>query len=286
MVVKVPFFAALLLAGVVLAGCSGRAPPADDGPALPALPARELPWSMQGCTFVAAVLQVPVSVVAPFVPPGFRVMHAAEFALEGASGQGLPTPPTGGDDGNIGVEAFQCADGAGLDGEVVPGLTYASFYTGVEPPAELRRDTPFHFVKWDVLIPDQARNQLLASYGVPVHNGTATASLGLIGQQSLAQVTASTDFGFGPFTFDAKALAPFPDDRCGFVEFTPVPTGFVEWTMACHFVTGGVGPLTVDVPVGSWFADAIGAGSHDGLGFIGVVDFAQGSIKLPAVAAA
>ncbi|HUR61429.1 MAG TPA: hypothetical protein VM286_03580 [Candidatus Thermoplasmatota archaeon] len=278
---------AALLGFLLLAGC--LSPPASipTTPSVPVpavvLPARDLAWNMQGCVFVAAVLQVPAALVQPLVPPGFRVMHAAEFALEGASSQPVPTPPApDGKDGNIGVEAFQCESGSGLNGSV-PGMTYASFYTGVEPPASLKvAGTPFYFVKWDTLVPDLPRQDLLRSYGLPVHNGTATASLG-VAQQSLAKVQATLDFGSrGAYSFDATALTPFPDDRCGLIEYTQVPAGLARWDMKCSFKQGGVGPLTVNVPASSWLGKITGGGAQQGLGFIGRVDFHTGMLHLPA----
>jgi hypothetical protein len=241
------------------------------------LEATELPWSMTGCRFLAAVLEAPLGSIQPFVPEGFRVMSPGEFAGEGITGMDLPADP---DVGNFGVEAFQCDEGTGLNGSV-PGMTYASYYIGVDPPAEFQRDTGFTFVKLDVMIPDEDRRQFLAQYGVPVTNGTASVTTGL-GQGPVLQVEGELGFGaLGDFSFTGTALAPYPED-CAFVEFTPVPNGFVEWTMDCSFVQGGVGQISVDVPAGSWAAEILGAGTHDGSGFIGIVDFAQGSIKLPA----
>ncbi len=251
----------------------------EDAPTV--LPARELDWSLTSCYFAAAVFEVPASKVQPYLPEGFRVMPASEFALEAGTGQGVPTPPSTSNDGNIGVEAFQCDEGSGVNG-TVPGMVYSSFYAGVEPPASLKRaGIPFYFVKWDTLIPDQERRELLAAYGAPVHNGTAAVSLGMA-QGSLAEVSGGLSFGaFGNFSFEATALSPFPADRCGFIEFTAVPGGFIEWETRCTFLHGGVGPVTVNVPAGSWFANVLGAGSHDGLGFVGHISFGPGTIRLP-----
>lgn len=274
-------FLVAMLALALLAGCTSVPPVHVSG--VPALPARSIDWSLHDCVFTAAVLQVPAAAVQPHVPPGFRVIPASEMAAEGASGLDVPSPPAAdGNDGNLGVEAFQCASGMGLNGSV-DGMAYASFFAAVEPPAALKKDgTPFYFVKWDVLVPDAARHDLLASYGMPVRTGNVSASLNLEAQ-SLAKVDARLEFGgLGNFSFDATALAPFPNDRCAFIEFTAVPAGLATWSMKCTFVTGGVGPVTVAVPPGSWFADIVGPGAHNGLAFIGRVEFAPGSLSLPA----
>src|SRR5688572_25765079 len=125
---------ALALSTLALAGCSGS----DDAEATAAvtsggLPARELPWTLTNCRFAAFVLGVPAAAVEPFVPDGFTVQSAPQVAIGGQTGLPVPNPV---DDGNLGIEAFECDEGMGLDGPVA-GMTYASFFVGVEPPADL-----------------------------------------------------------------------------------------------------------------------------------------------------
>jgi hypothetical protein len=273
--------AAALVVAMVGSGCAGNESGDDAGEGATSplwLEAQELPWTMTGCRFLAAVLEAPLDVVQPLVPEGFRVMSPQEFAGEGVTGVDVPAT----DAGNVGVEAFQCEAGQGLNGSVA-GMTYASYYIGVDPPQEYDRGNGYTFIKLDVMIPDEDRRDLLALYGVPVTNGTATVTTGPTTGLPVHVIDVEADLSFGElgqFALSGTAAAPYPID-CAFTEFTPVPAGFVEWTMACEFVQGGIGPLTVEVPAGSWLADIVGAGPVDGAGFIGIIDFAQGSIKLP-----
>lgn len=267
----------LTLAGIAalsLAGCASDAPEPDA--TAETLPALHLPWSMTGCRFAVLVLGVPASAVEPYVPQGFRVQSVAEVAIGGQTGLPVPNPAA---DGNFGIEAFQCDEGTGLNG-MVPGMTYASFFAGVEPPEELRRDVANHFVKWDVLVPDAPRRELLASYGVPARNGTAVMAADVVGGL-VAELSGSfAAEGMGSFGLDARAGIPLPE--CSFAEFQPLASGaLATWTMECAVVSGGGAVGTVTVPADSWAAKVVGPGAHQGGGFAGIVDFSEGRIELP-----
>lgn len=233
-------------------------------------------WTMSGCMFGVALIDVPAAAVQPFVPEGFRVQSVQEAGAEGQVGQDVPNPEA---DGNIGFEIFSCDSGSTLDGTTEP-MIYASIFTGVEPPVELRRDVQNHFVKWDVLIPDAPRRDVLVAAGIPAHGGAAAAAGELLGASMSSYEASATIEGLGEFAFTGRSVAPLPDGA--FTEYTETPLGLVEWNMRYHLVAGGAGPQTVTVPDGAWFNEILPAGTHDGFGFSGIIDFDEGSIAFPA----
>lgn len=271
--------AARLLVGLLvlamLAGCV--TPPATEpAPSTPALSSpAPIAWTMANCHFGVALTAVPAAAVQPFVPEGFRIQSVAEAGAEGQVGQDVPNPQ---DDGNIGFEVFRCEKGSTLDGQM-DGMVYASVFTGVEPPADLRRDVQNHFVKWDVLIPDDARREVLVAAGIAAHAGQATAATEILGASMTSYEGSATIEGLGAFAFSGRSVAPLPDGA--FTEYTETPNGLVEWTMRYHLVSGGAGPQTVTIPDGAWFNEIIPAGTHEGFGFSGIIDFEEGSIAFP-----
>jgi hypothetical protein len=287
---------ALVVLGVaaVLSGCVGQSSDPGEGAkdeTVAGLPETTVAWSMTGCKFGATFWPVPAASVTPFLPPGFRSKSIQEFVAEGFLPQAdVPNPAN---DGNVGVEVFQCTQGVGLEGPL-DGMGYASFYSGVEPPAELRRPgVSFYFVKWDTLIPDAPRRDLLASYGLPVHAGNTSVTVDVPNSGisttfpqpvALAPATYDGRLEFGPhggFTFSGRSGAPLPDGS--FVEYMQTPGGLAEWSMAYSFRAGGAAAeQSVTVPAGSWFAEAFGEGEHDAQGFLGIIDFASGSLRIPA----
>lgn len=262
----------LLLAS--LAGCSSE----DGTPGRGSLEALELPWSLTGCRFAVVLVEVPAERVAAHVPEGFRVMSVAE-AIGGEPGLGAGAPSPNGD-GNFGVEAFQCDEGQGLDGTVA-GLSYGSYVTAVEPPAELRRNVDLHFVKWDTLVPDEPRRLLLQQYGLLVRAGSAVVALGPA-QGSLASYTATLDFG-GEETLELAGNSLAPREDFTFVEYTRTPRGLATWSSTLDVSQGGSGPHTVVVPEGGKATDVVGRGEHRAFGFAGVADVTGGLIEAPAV---
>jgi hypothetical protein len=268
--------AAAILVMLPLAGCSGLSLGEEEDPPT-ALPALALPWGLTDCRFGVVLLDVPAAIVQAHVPEGFRVLSLAEVGVEGNTGQDIPQDPNGG--GNFGIEVFQCDEGLGLDGPV-EGLSYGSYFTAVEPPAELRRDVTFHFVKWDTLVPDAPRRALLQSYGLPVREGSATVTHSLT-QGALTSYTGTLDFGGEEtITFEGSSLAP--QQPFTFVEFQRTPNGLATWSTTGAIAVGGVGPQTVTVPEAGLANDVVGAGVLRGIGFAGVATFSNGLIEAPA----
>lgn len=270
----------LFLVAMALAGCADGKPSISTPDGLTpasALPALELAWGLTGCRFGVALIDVPAADVQPFVPEGFRILSVAEVGVEPNAPMDVPNPRG---DGNFGIELFQCDEGVGLDGTVVPAIVYGSFFTAVEPPMELRRDVDFHFVKWDTLVPDEPRRELLQSYGMPVRNGTASVTQRL-GQGSVSSYAGTLTFEGGEsYTF--QGASALPQAGVTFVEYMVTPGGLAAWSTTVEFLVGGVGPQTVTVPAGSFAAEVLGSGTFRGAGFAGIANFAGGLIQVPA----
>ncbi|HEX2065406.1 MAG TPA: hypothetical protein VHI93_01200 [Candidatus Thermoplasmatota archaeon] len=257
-----------LLLGL-LAGC--LSPPAEvplpgDAPVLPL----DLAWGLTGCKAAVIAFSVPASAVAPHLPPGFRPMGIPEGAF-GVSG----TPS----DGSFGMEMMECQSGTGLAGEV-KGISYGSYFAFVEPPAELSRsNVTYQFYKWDVLVPDAARRDLLAERGVPARNGTASFSrFDRVGQA----IAFDGLLQLGNATHRFQGTAAAPDAPTGsFVEFTKVPRGVAVWSANYTWSEIVVGPALVDAGGAGLAAKILGPGQHAGGGFVGVINFGPASIALP-----
>lgn len=216
--------AALLLPGCVLDPRSLEAP--DPEPTV-------LPWGLSGCSFVIAVVPVPAAALAARLPSGFRVLTPAEA--------GLPSDPRG--DGNLGVEAWRCNQGVGHNASVeLNDVSYGAVFTFVEPPPELRdNESRYHFVKWDVLVPDAERRVLLAERGVPAQNGTVEFRRF---QEAAGRIALDAGLDLnGTYAFQGVAGAPAGDSSAfSFTEFTPTPHGLVRWrtnVTAGTLVAGG-----------------------------------------------
>lgn len=268
-----PTVAAFLVAAAGFGGClerldgNGDAEPLDD---------LRMPWGLTGCRFGVALIDVPAEVVAAYIPDGFRSLSVAEVGIGGNTGRQVPNPTDG---GNFGVEVFQCDEGVGLDGAAVQGMMYGSYFTAVEPPPALRRDVTFHFVKWDTLVPDEPRRGLLQSYGLNVRSGTASVGQPVL-QGSLSSYSGTLDFGGEEtLTFEGSSLAP--QESVTFVEYMVTPHGLAAWSTTVEVVAGGVGPQSVVVPSAGKATDILGAGTHRGVGFAGIANFAGGLIEAP-----
>jgi hypothetical protein len=226
-----------LLSIALLAGCAApqESEAGDDGgDGAAALPERELAWSLTGCRFVAGIVAAKASALAPHLPPGFRSLSMQELLH--------PSAPRGTDEANFGVEALTCQNGSGVNG-TLESMQYGSYFSAVDPPGELRGPYDFHFVKWDVLVPDTERRELLAAYGVPARNGTAAFSM-FSETGPTFRVAATLQFE-GEGVSRLTATGAVPVEEGSFAEFTAVPSGFVAWSTKYAFAAGGVGQATV-----------------------------------------
>lgn len=259
--------AALLVAGTaLLAGCTAVPNPVPDPGAAAAPPT--IPWGITDCTFLIGII--------PFDPPAGQEYLPEGFAF--AVGDGLPLPVQAPlDRATLGVEAFACPSGAGLNGTVAP-LAYGSQYFNVIPPERLSKgEDAGHFLKLTVLIPDADRRAALEAVGADVTGGEvalAATPAGMEGTLTLDTV--------GTFTFQAVNQPPREGATFPFREFTPTADGrLVQWdaTATSTDVFGGQGIL--EVPADS-IAARLGGGTTLQVGmFGGRYTFENGTITLP-----
>lgn len=255
-----------LLLPLLLAGCAAPALDAD----LQARPqSQTLPWGLTGCQYAVAFVPVPAAAVQTYLPEGFRPLALAEF--------GLPPDPRG--DANIGTELWTCEEGAGLNGTVA-GMAYASIFTAVAPPEELYDEAnTFHFVKWDVLVPDEARRALLAEAGIPAVPGEgAWGRFQANGDQAAFEGAFEMN---GSFALRGAALAPadaaLRDFR--FTEYTMTPHGLAVWNVTARSTASAAGTGTL--VMSGMMADVVGATQAQAYYLAGAGEFVDGTIWLP-----
>ena len=261
--------ACLLLLAPLLSGClvdqlRGLEPP-DPVPTV-------LPWGLTDCTFVVAVVPIPAARLEGRLPPGFTPLSPAQI--------GLPADPRG--DANVGVEAWKCNGGVGHNESVELNLTdYGAVFSFVQPPEDLVvNGSLFHFVKWDVLVPDAPRRDILAAHGVPAQNGTVEVrQFRSLTDQNLFDVGLELN---GTFTLSGSTAAPQPQFQAfAFTEYTQTPHGLAVWTtnVTATAVTSGAGPLVI--PEGLML-DIVGAERTQAYYLAGTGGaFSNGTIVLP-----
>lgn len=262
-----------MLLSVGLAGCIADEPSNSAGTGLPAvqLPRPDsIEWGLTQCQAAIVLFDVAAEKVQPHLPDGFKPLPVAS----GVSG--VPANPASG--GSFGIEMFTCQQGIGLN-ETVESIAYGSYFAFAEPPAELKDATAdYHFVKWDVLVPDEARRTLLQDVGVPALNGSAAfESFTLDGSKGALRGTLNMT---GDHVFEGTTYAPGPA-TVRFLEFTAVPDGLAVWKMDVTTTAIGIGPGKVTVPGGTLAADVLGTGTHEGTLMAFKGDFASGLVDLP-----
>lgn len=227
---------ALLVAAALLAGCTTLAP-------APEPTTKTHPWGLDACTFVIANVKVDAARLQARLPAGFSLAPTEIDAL--------PAGP----DATLAFDAYRCDEGAGFNG-TLRDLSYGSHYAAVRPPPELAQ-TGYDavFVKWDPLIPDTPRRDVLVAAGMAAHDGEANVQI------SGPQVTASLTFADGGgFTLtgivgSANAQeAPLP-----FMEYTPLAggTSLARWHARLHDASIGQGAGTVQV-LTPWAREVVG----------------------------
>lgn len=231
-----------------------------------------LPWGLAGCSFVVAVVPVPPERLADRMPEGFRSLTFEEI--------GLPADPRG--RGNLGVEAWRCNDGVGHNESVLLNdVSYGAVFSFVEPPEALRHnESRYHFVKWDVLIPDAPRRDLLADAGVPALNGSVEMARF---QQTAGRLVFDVRLDLnGTYALQGSAAAPADDLKTmTFTEFTPARDGLVRWrtNVTAEVSLAGAGVLAV--PAG-FARDVLGADRVQSYFLAGSGGaFVNGTIVLP-----
>jgi hypothetical protein len=246
-------------------------------------PGRTLEWGLTDCRGVVALIPTQKATLQPHLPGGFSPTLPPSVAAL------LPPDPRL--EAVLGLEVLDCVEGAGLHGPV-QGLDYASFWTFVQPPVHLRNHgKQLTFFKWDTLVPDEPRRELLREYGVPARDGRVTVDLWS------DEVVASTGSGVGApavaldagWSFDGgeryrfTGVATAPVEFAGsFVEYGPAGTGLAEWTTdyRSRRALGGAGTVTME-PAG-FPARMLGRTVTDAYFLVPTgLDFFDGQITLP-----
>lgn len=270
-------FAALSVLGVaLLAGAAaGLLPAASPPPGAPAPTAfgQTLRWDLLDCTYVVGITVVETSRVEAYLPEGFAARVQGVRLPAGLPAEGLT---------NVGFETDVCREGAGLHGPV-QGMVYASFWTGVIPPQELRiAGYTDYYVNWDVLVPDADRRDLLQSHGLPARDGSIAFAEPLPGLD-LAHVATYSFEGLGDFE-QRVAGGPAPPSLVTgkFVQFTQGAANLARWRTDYATVDGYAGVGTLRADPDSWLADLLGAETAPARFFFGTWDYTDGLIELPA----
>lgn len=264
----------LTLSILLVAGCAdfrGRveAPPRPEF-------AQVLPWEAADCQYAVALIGIDADDIGGRVPEGFRILPVAE----------IPNFPVTQDPrtGNLGVEMFQCASGTGLNATAnLTNLAYGSVFSFVEVPEALRENVTFHFLKWDVLIPDVERRALLVAQGVPAVTGNVTFSrfqdVGpLKGVQGLLMLQNDT------YALDGVGQPQGTDafQNVSFLEFSDVGSGdFVEWRTNLTSTQVLAGSGFVDLSGASWVREVVGSDRPQAYYITGMGSLTNGTISIP-----
>lgn len=263
--------AAALLLALALAGCLGVDVPTTDAPEAQTASSDVLPWAMAHCRYVVAMAQADAQKLQSRMPEGFRA------ATRGVLPGGLPVTSA-----YLGVEAFECESGTGLNETPVQGLVYGSLFALVVPPEQvLDENVTLYMAKWDVLVPDPERRARLLEAGLPVMDGKVEWAGGPAGVGEGARLTLGE---VGTFVF---ALGPgqraTSQGTASFYEFTPSEKGgYATWRADYAWDSGsfttGRGALTL--PAG-WAADAVGGTRVPMSYHAGTWTFSNGTLALP-----
>lgn len=249
--------AALLLPAAAASGATGRT----------------LDWGLSGCRAVIALVPVEPSAVQPHVPEGFTATVPDSVAAV------LPPDPRL--DAVLGIEALDCAEGIGLHGAVAD-LDYGSFFTFVEPPAHLAApEHDLHFVKWDVLVPDAPRRDVLRRHGVAARDGGTDLTTWLSGAGGTAFDVGLTFEGGEGYRLRGVAGAPTPFTG-SFIEHSATSTGLATWTTSYDAASAVGGTGTVQLAAAGFPARVVGRTLADAYFLVPTgLDFTDGAIVLP-----
>ena len=257
---------ALLPAVLLLAGC--LAAPTHEGAAA-ADPALTMAWGVEECAFVIVAIPVDYAALAARLPAGFRL-------APGTLGL-LPSGPNA----TIEFDAYRC-ERVRWGSETTEDASYGSYYTGVLPPSALRQaGYNAYFVKWDVLVADDAARETLAAAGVPAHAGAAQVRI------DGPTITASLGFDDGAgFSLTgamrtppaSASAAPLP-----FTEYTPLEGGnLARWHARLHDAPFGQGAGVVELSPG-WVRDLVGADRAPATFIAGTWNLDQADVAAPIV---
>lgn len=230
-----------------------------------------MPWHLDDCFYAYTLIPFPAARVADRMPPGFRAMIA--------------TQPTAGLVTHLGFEIDDCASGSGLDGDVA-GMQYASTWVQAEAPVKHKVPGVMMFVNFDVLVPDDARREVLAAHGTPARAGAIVPSRDVLADPTLPFSVDYAMEGVGAFRFD---VVPQPkltqaDGPSGeFAQYTLGERGSLTyWRTKWDSSYAQTGDGVVHLPEGSWYAEAAGTTVLPAQFSFGRWDYHDGKIVLPA----
>lgn len=241
----------LILVPLLAAGCAAP----QSGPSAPLpLPLASaaplwLPWNLSGCRELAAFFEADSAAVKPYFPAGF----------EPGAGQ---TPATT----TVGMDAFLCKSGSGLDGDVA-NPSYASFWATATPPQALRGDVKQWYVKWLATVADPASLQKLKAANSTVTTGTVkfadTSPLSASGTVATIDIEG---VGTVTITVGAEAAPPAPGGGGGagvrLREYTtggPDGKSILTWEATLTRPTQMLASGVLDVPADSILAKIRGS---------------------------
>lgn len=234
---------------------------------------RTLDWGLSGCRAVIALVPVEPAALQAHLPEGFTATVPDSVAAV------LPPDPRL--DAVIGIEALDCAQGVGLHG-TVDDLDYGSFFTFVDPPAHLAApERDLHFVKWDVLIPDAPRRDVLRRHGLAARDGAVAFETWLPGAGGTAfDVDLAFEGGEG---YRFRGVAGAPTAFTGsFIEHSPATGGLATWTTQYDAAAASGGGGTVELAPGGFPAQVLGRTLADAYFLVPTgLDFTDGAIVLP-----
>lgn len=258
--------ARLAIVVLVLAAAGCAAP--GDGPASDPSASPPMPWGIDRCAFVIAAVPVDPAALAAFVPDGFTLRPGRLSAL--------PAGPSA----TIELDAYRCASGRWGDAEIAD-MAYGSHYVAVDPPADLREEGyGAYFLKWDVLVADDAARARLAAAGVPAHAGDALVEI----DETLGTVRAALGFqGGGGFTLEGAMGSPGPPGgTLPFMEFTPLAGGGIAtWHARLHDAEVASGTGVVSLPPESWVREIVGAERAPATFIAGVWNVDEADVRTP-----
>ena len=249
----------LLLGILLLAGCARPHEPAPPQP-------RVHPSDLLDCQAVVGLVPLPAARLAERVPEGWRLLQTEDV--------GLPDDPRG--DALLGIEAARCARGYGGN---VTDASYASYFTLVEPPAQMRvAESRFHFLKWETLVQDPALQAALREAGAPALDGEVVFGPRLPGAEAFE---VRFDMGGAHLLRATGPIPSYPDlASFRFTEHQPLTGGAWAVWNATADTTLTVGGMTVDLPP-AFAAQAAGGPRAEGYALVGRATFANATVTLP-----
>ncbi len=264
----------LLLMAAVFAGCLDDDAPENniDAP-LDISSGSDLSWGLSGCRMAIAIVPVEADAVQQHLPEGFTAAVPEPIRAM------LPPDPRM--EAILGIEAFSCETGMGLN-QSVPDMEYASIWTGVEAPANATGpEASLTFYKWDTLVPDAERRDLLAGAGLPVHAGSVSLDPWTSTPFGLAMDLAFHMDDVGEFRIAGGASAPaeFSGD---FTEYQPGTEGHAIWYTQTSAGSAYGGSGYVELASSSIAQNIVGATRSDA--YVLAIDdgaFSDGFIRLP-----